>query len=260
MDRHRAARPARTSRSSTLTRSLLQAHTSASSSTSCGSVDGCQSGKSAVRPIEASGGAGFGRQGAFAGKASLHQFWDAEPGRCAKITWGSRMAAQQIGDLAMSPEQRSDQGSAARAVRFRIQGRAFRESRGRNLRLVRVCSLMERRPAAIVRVVDVGTGREQRLDRRHARHFQSGLPAKLTARFSSVLPFVPRSFARRGFARNRASKPATSPDCSALKAAMNGSVVAAIRSSMPVDSPGLSGRPRSRSRAPVRRPAGRRPR
>ena len=42
----------------------------------------------------------------------------------------------------------------------------------------------------------------------------------------SVFPFVPRSLARRGFARSRASKAAASPDCSAAKAAMNGSVAA----------------------------------
>ena len=40
---------------------------------------------------------------------------------------------------------------------------------------------------------------------------QPGLPAKLTARFSSVLPFVPRSFAKLGFARSKASNPVTSP-------------------------------------------------
>ena len=78
------------------------------------------------------------------------------------------MASQQVGDFAMSPEERSDHGSAARAVRSRIQGRAFRNQHVRNLRLVRVCSCMERCPATVVRIIYVGTCRQQRLDRSHA--------------------------------------------------------------------------------------------
>jgi hypothetical protein len=57
-----------------------------------------------------------------------------------------------------------------------VQGCAFRKQEGRNVRLVGVCRLVERRPAAIVRVIDVGIGGEQHLDRRH-----TGLPVRLFA-------------------------------------------------------------------------------
>jgi hypothetical protein len=63
----------------------------------------------AVRAIEATGGAALRCQRAVAAKASLHQFEDPQPGRSVKIVWGYCTASQQIGDLAMSPEQRSDQ-------------------------------------------------------------------------------------------------------------------------------------------------------
>ena len=52
-------------------------------------------------------------------------------------------------------------------MRFRIQGRALRKQHARNLPLVGVCRRMKRRPAAIVRIVYVGTRREQRVDRGH---------------------------------------------------------------------------------------------
>lgn len=122
----------------------------------------------AVRAIEASGSTGLGCQGAFAAEGSFHQFGDAQPGRSPEIIWGDCMASQQIGDLAMPPEQRSDQRRASCAVRFGIQRRSFCEQDVGDLRFIRVRSLMERRPAAIIRVVRVGTCRQQRFDRRHA--------------------------------------------------------------------------------------------
>src|SRR5579872_2215716 len=124
--------------------------------------------ESAMRSIEASSCAGLGRQSAFAGKASIHQFVDAKPDRGSKIVWGHSMASQQIGNFAMSPEQRSNQRSTSPAVRFRIESSAFREQQARNPRLVRVCSRMKRSPAAIIRIVHLGTGREQRVDRQKA--------------------------------------------------------------------------------------------
>src|SRR3982751_5717210 len=65
--------------------------------------------EAAMGTIEAPGGTGFGCQGVFAGEARLDQFGVAQSGRGPEIVWGYCIASQQIGDLAMSPEQRNDQ-------------------------------------------------------------------------------------------------------------------------------------------------------
>ena len=63
-----------------------------------------------------------------------------------------------------------------------------------------------------------------------------------------------------GCARSNASKAAASPDCSATKAAMNGSRGCRRPGSRRGGSRGWSGRPRFRSRAPWRKPSGHPPR
>ena len=61
-----------------------------------------------MRTVEASCGASFGSERAIGVEASIYQLRDAEPGSSAKITRSHQMATQQIGHLAMPPEQRGD--------------------------------------------------------------------------------------------------------------------------------------------------------
>jgi len=64
--------------------------------------------ETAMRTVEASGGARFGSECAIRFEAGIYQLRNAEPGSGTKIVWSHRMATQQIGYLAMSPEQREN--------------------------------------------------------------------------------------------------------------------------------------------------------
>ena len=92
-----------------------------------------------------------------------------QPGGGAQISRSYGMAAQHIGDFAMTPEQGGNEGSSARAMRFGVKVRSAFDQRGRNGGLVGVSRLMQRRPSAVVRIIHVPTGSQQSFDKRKAQ-------------------------------------------------------------------------------------------
>ena len=182
------------------------------------------------------------------------------PAAARRFPGATAWPAQQIGDLAMPPEQRSDQRSAARAVRFRIQGRAISIKMPPQSRLVGVCGLMERRPAAIVGIVHVGACRQQRLDRGQAA-FPVRLAGEADGEIQKRIAIRPALICQPRIAlAAELEVPATLPDSQRSEGRHETVRWPPRPFSMRGGSPGLSGRPRSRTHAPVRRPAGRLPR
>ena len=142
------------------------------------------------------------------------------PARPRSGDWPARRPfGQQIGDIAVAPEQRDGQRRPAFAMRFTIDDRAGAEEAFGHVRAVGVRRLVQRRPSAIVRKITSEPADEQRRERVGRRRLgPHDQPARLTARFRSVLPFVPRACNRSGCSLTRAQPIATSARRRASKA------------------------------------------
>ncbi len=124
--------------------------------------------EAAVRTVEAAGSRGIGCQGSIGAEADLDQRREAEPGGGAEIVRSDSIATQEVGDLAMPPEERDNQRGAAGTVGFRVQGGTVFDQKGGELTAVAIDGLMERRPPAIVRLIDVGARLQEALRGRWA--------------------------------------------------------------------------------------------
>ena len=76
----------------------------------------------------------------------------AEAGGDAEV---AGLAAEQLHDLAVTPEERRDQRRSAIAAREEIRSRARGEQQARELAVVPVARLVKLRPAVVVAAVDV---------------------------------------------------------------------------------------------------------
>lgn len=101
------------------------------------------------------------------------------------------MATEQIGHLTMTAKQCGDQRSAARTVCFRVQGRTFSTSNDAiSGWLAYAAAWSGVQPRSLASLTSAPAASKVAIG--DSPPFQSALPAKLTARFSSVFPFVPR--------------------------------------------------------------------
>src|SRR4051794_9142189 len=116
-------------------------------------VAGLPGGEAAMGPVEAAVRAGLRRAGELANQQQV-----AEAGRDAQVV---RFATEEIGDLAMAPEERLDQRGAAVASCEEVGARAGGEHRFGEVAVVAVAGLMELRPAVVVPAVGIGAALEQ---------------------------------------------------------------------------------------------------
>jgi hypothetical protein len=119
-------------------------------------------GEAAVRAVVGAVGAGLGGEAAVGRDELLDQVEAPEAGGGAQVARVHAAAlGQQLGHLAMAPEEPDDERRAALAAGRDVDGDALVEQHARQPRQVRVRRLVQRRPAVVVAAGGIGTGVEQ---------------------------------------------------------------------------------------------------